>query len=66
MPREGDLFTVVVAETSLGSAETCTAVLDPFELSVALDVLGLSAGTYRVNVNGAEAQFSLDAEYVGP
>ena len=66
VPREGDLFTVVVAETSLGSAETCIAVLDPFELSVALDVLGLSTGTYRVNVNGAEAQFSLDAEYVGP
>ena len=64
--REGDLFTVVVAETSLGPAETCIAVLDPFELSVALDVLGLSAGTYRVNVNGAEAQFSLDADNVGP
>ena len=34
--REGDLFTVVIAETSLGPAETCIAVLDPFELSVAL------------------------------
>lgn len=64
--REGDLFTVVIAETSLGPAETCIAVLDPFELSVALDVLGLSAGTYRVNVNGTEAQFSLDVDNVGP
>lgn len=63
--REGDLFTVVIAETSLGPAETCIAVLDPFEPSVALDVLGLSAGTYRVNVNGTEAQFSLDVDNVG-
>ena len=64
--REGDLFTVVIAETSLGPAEACIAVLDPFELSVALNVLGLSAGTYRVNVNGTEAQFSLDVDNVGP
>ena len=64
--REGDLFTVVIAETSLGPAETCIAVLDPFELSVALDMLGLSAGTYRVNVNGTEAQFSLDVDNVRP
>lgn len=66
LSREGDLFTVVIAETSLGPAETCIAVPDPFELSFALDVLGLSAGTYGVNVNGTEAQFSLDVDNVGP
>jgi len=64
--REGERLTVVIAETPLGPAETCVAVLGPFELSVALDVPGLSAGTYRVDVNGTEAQFSSDVDNVAP
>lgn len=52
-------FTVVLAETTLGPAETCIAVLDPFETTIALDVSGLDAGTYTVNVNGVETSFTL-------
>lgn len=52
-------FTVVLAETSLGPAETCIAVIDPFETTISLDVSGLEAGTYTVSVNGVETSFSL-------
>lgn len=52
-------FTIALAETTLGPAETCIAVLDPFETSIALDVTGLDTGIYTVSVNGVEASFSL-------
>lgn len=52
-------FTVVLAETVLGPAETCIAVLDPFETTIPLDVSDLSSGTYTVTVNGVETSFSL-------
>ena len=64
--RKDSVFTVVMAETVLGPAETCIAVLEPFETSVSLDVLGLSAGTYTVIVNGVSAEFTLDSDNVGP
>lgn len=57
--REESSFTVVLAETSLGPAETCIAVLDPFETSIPLDVSGLTAGSYTVTVNGVETSFQL-------
>ncbi len=57
--RKGNLFTVVLAETQLGPAETCIAMIDPFEASVTLDVFGLEAGTYTVRINGIEADFAL-------
>ncbi|PCJ25566.1 MAG: hypothetical protein COA96_07015 [SAR86 cluster bacterium] len=57
--RNDSVFKVALAETTLGSAETCIAVLDPFETTIVLDVQGLSSGDYTVNVNGVEASFSL-------
>ncbi len=57
--RNGSVFTVILAETTLGPAESCIAVLDPFETSIPLDVAGLAAGSYKVSVNGVEAEFSL-------
>lgn len=56
------LFRVVLAESELGPAESCIAVLDPFETSVSLPVKGLEAGEYTVNVNGVEADFTLDTD----
>lgn len=64
--RTGSEFSVVLAETVLGPAESCIAVIDPFELSVSLDVLGLAAGTYSVNVNGVQAEFTLDMDNSPP
>ena len=55
-------FTVVLAETKLGPAESCIAVTDPFETSVTLDVLDLPAGTYTVKVNGVTAEFTFDID----
>lgn len=40
----------------------CIQVLAPFEEIVALDVLGLPAGRYRVEVNGVEASFVLPVD----
>lgn len=63
--RKDNTFTVVLAETVLGPAESCIAVLEPFSTTVSLDVLGLAAGTYTVNVNGVEAEFTLAMDNVG-
>lgn len=60
------VFTVVMAETVLGPAETCIAVLEPFETSVSLDVQGLAAGTYTVSVNGVSAEFTLNTDNTPP
>jgi hypothetical protein len=57
--RNGTTFTVALAETTLGPAESCIAMIDPFETSIPLDIFDLDAGTYSVVVNGIEAEFSL-------
>ncbi len=55
-------FTVVLAESTLGPAETCIAVLEPFQTNVPLNVTDLPAGTYLVDVNGIETEFTLDLD----
>lgn len=40
----------------------CTEALVPFEVSIALDVLGLPAGKYTVSVNGVQGSFELAAD----
>lgn len=60
--RQDDQFIVVLAETTLGPAESCIAIIDPFETTFSLDVEGLSAGTYSVNINGVSNEFSLDVD----
>ena len=55
-------FTVVLAESTLGPAETCLAVTEPFQSTIALDVANLSAGTYTVSVNGIETEFILEMD----
>lgn len=55
-------FTVVLAESNLGPAETCITMLEPFSTTVPLDLFGLEAGTYTVTVNGVEGEFTLDAD----
>ncbi len=61
--RQNNLFVVVLAETQLGPAESCIAVIDPFETTFALDVKELPAGTYTVRVNGVmENSFTLELD----
>jgi|GEM_PF-436182 len=42
----------------------CTQALAPFEERVSLDVHGLAAGPYTVNVNGVVATFTVDVDNV--
>jgi hypothetical protein len=57
--RKADTFTLLVAETVQGPAESCIAVLAPFEITVPLDVSGLAAGSYKVVVNDEQTTFVL-------
>lgn len=59
MSRSGDTFHVVIAETELGPAESCIAMIDPFTLTFELDTFGLEAGAYKLNVNGMTTEFDL-------
>jgi hypothetical protein len=52
------LFQVVLAESTMGPAETCIAMIEPFEISVPLEVAGLPAGIYGVDVNGLQEEFT--------
>lgn len=53
------VFTVVLAESILGPAESCIAVVDPFETSITLDTDDLDPGSYTVRVNGVETSFEI-------
>ncbi len=57
--RKDAVFTIVLTESQLGPAETCIAIISPFEITISLNVLGLAEGTYMVKVNGIEAEFTL-------
>lgn len=52
-----DTFHVVLAESE--QMGVCAQVLTPFETSFTLDVSDLGVGTYTVNVNGVEEDFTL-------
>jgi inhibitor of cysteine peptidase len=60
---EAQRFTVRI-ETSRDEEAMCTEALVPFEESVDLDVRGLPAGTYTVDVHGETAEFTLDVDNV--
>lgn len=61
--REGDTFFVTV-KTSRPAEAMCTMELRFFSESVPLDILGLEAGTYTVDVNGVTETFTLDQDNV--
>jgi inhibitor of cysteine peptidase len=59
--REGNTFYVELTTTRPADM-ACAQVITPFEHTVALDVIGLPAGTYTVNVNGVTGTFTLGAD----
>jgi inhibitor of cysteine peptidase len=59
--RVGNEFRVRIT-TSRPADAMCTQVVIPLEETVALDVEGLPAGTYTVDVNGVTASFTLDVD----
>lgn len=58
--RDGNTFMVEITTHSVG--EFCTEALVPFEEVVSLDVYGIEAGTYTVNVNGITDKFELNID----
>ncbi|MDY7042259.1 MAG: hypothetical protein SVX38_15490, partial [Chloroflexota bacterium] len=61
--REGNDFLVTITTVRPADA-MCTEALVPFEEVISLDVYGLPAGTYTVDVNGVTDTFSLDVDNV--
>jgi hypothetical protein len=66
--REGNTFTVVLAETTQKPDAVCMslAAMTPFEVSVALDTVNLPAGTYTVKVNNAQTSFDWSGASLTP
>jgi hypothetical protein len=63
--RSGQEFRVTI--TAVQPADVmCADVLVPFEETISLDVVGLKAGTYTVNVNGIVRSFELAVDNVLP
>jgi inhibitor of cysteine peptidase len=63
--RQDNTITVTVTTARPGDVG-CTEALVPFDKTIALDVLGLKAGTYTVTVNGVSATFTLAVDNVAP
>lgn len=57
---EEDTFWIEIKTVRTG--EACAQVLTPFEETVPLEVYGLPAGTYTVDVSGMRETFTLDAD----
>ncbi len=63
--RDSQTFTVTI-QTQRPRDRMCTQALKPFEHNVALEVVGLPAGTYTVNINGITDTFTLAMDNVAP
>ena len=60
--RRDETFVIYLPETPLDPLALCAAVIEPFSVTLPLDVSGLEPGDYTVRVNGVEAEFTLVEE----
>ena len=60
--REGDTFFITIK--TYRSPGACIQVIAPFEEIIPLDVYGLPAGSYTVEVNGVQAAFDLEIDNI--
>jgi len=60
--RTGNTFNINITKNAPLVGEICTMALVPFEEVIELDVYGLKAGTYTVDVNGVTDTFKLDVD----
>lgn len=60
--REGNTFFITI--TTQCPQEICIELLTPFTKTVSLDVYGLPADTYTVNVNDVQGSFTLDIDNI--
>jgi pimeloyl-ACP methyl ester carboxylesterase len=65
--QEGNAFEITIT-TSRPADKMCTQMLVPFEEVISLDVVGLPAGVYAVNVNGVSDtfEFTVDNAMIEP
>ena len=63
--RTDQAFQVTIATVRPADA-VCTQALEPFEETISLEVHGLPAGRYTVDVNGATGSFELVVDNVIP
>jgi inhibitor of cysteine peptidase len=63
--RDGNTVNVMI-KTTRPSGGACAQVITDFKETINLDVAGLKAGKYTVNVNGQTAEFELQADNVAP
>jgi inhibitor of cysteine peptidase len=61
--REGNSFSVNIT-TSRPADIVCAQVVTPFEEIISLDVVGLKAGSYTVDVNGVRDTFELQVDNI--
>jgi inhibitor of cysteine peptidase len=54
----------VTISTERAAGADCIQVIEPFEQNIPLDVYGLPAGDYLVQVNGVEAEFSFSQDNI--
>jgi len=60
--REGNTFFITIK--TYRSPGLCIQVLAPFEEIISLEVYGLPAGTYTVDVNGVQGTFDLEVDNI--
>ena len=59
--RDGNTFYVSIT-TRVEENDLCTQALTPYEKSIPLNVCGLPAGTYVVNINNNEREISFEID----
>ena len=60
--REGNTFFITIK--TYRSPGLCIQVIAPFEEIISLEVYGLLAGTYTVDVNGVQDTFDLEVDNI--
>jgi hypothetical protein len=61
--RTGNTINVTLT-TARAQGQSCIQVIEPFERTIPIDVVGLQAGTYTVDIGGVTQQFTLDVDNV--
>ena len=60
--KEGDTFFITIK--TYRPPGPCIQIITPFEVKIPLNVYGLPAGTYTVEVNGVQAIFDLKVDNI--
>lgn len=62
--KKGHTFFITIKTSR--PADPCIQIIVPFEVKIPLNVYGLPAGTYTVDVNGVQETFDLEVDNLIP